>query len=171
MKLLATALAAVVLAMPAAAQDFQGPWVEARLGWDQVEGSSGLVYGGGAGYDFKLGKSLVLGVQGGIAGSTIRECALGVCANAGRDFEVLARFGGKVTDTSLLYALAGYANGRVAANDGFTAIAFNLDGYRLGAGYELAFNRHLFAKAEYRYTGYDFDVDRHQVTASIGYRF
>ncbi len=62
------------------------------------------------------------------------------------------------------------------------------DGWRVGAGGELALSNNLFAKLEYRYSKYeeaeidfegdlpdsdrfDVDTDRHQIVAGVGLRF
>lgn len=172
MKVYFLAFAAACIGSPVFAQEFKGPWVEARIGFDRAEaagvGASGFYYGGGLGYDLPIGKTAVVGVQAGISDSTARICALGACANADRDIEVLGRVGAQVADHSLLYVLGGYSNARVSVPGLGSGDA---DGYRVGAGFELAYNRHLFGKFEYRYSGYDFDVTRHQVTVSLGYRF
>ena len=61
----AAALAATI-AGTAHAQErapFTGAHVEGLLGYDNVEGSDGLLYGAGGGFDFQAGKA-ILGVEG-----------------------------------------------------------------------------------------------------------
>ena len=89
----------------------------------------------------------------------------------------------------LLYAKAGYSNGRVSARyDNFGDVFGEIEnsesrtGYHLGAGAELDLGR-LYAKAEYVHTRYsDFElgalgatatgsVNRNQVLAGVGLRF
>lgn len=173
---------ATALTMSGAAQaaEMQGPWIEARAGWDSTDGSSGLLYGATAGYDFAVSDKIFLGLQAGIADSTIEECEAGICAGAGRDIEVLARLGGKVAEKTAIYALAGYANSRFGGEFAGFDLNTNLDGFRVGAGVEQHFGSKTFGKLEYRYTGYsDGDIagetieggDRHQVSVSFGLRF
>ncbi len=172
-------LAGLWLAAPAAAQDFTGPWVEGRLAWDNIGfagvSRSGLAYAGGLGYDFRLGSKFVIGPQLGIGGSTAKICAGSDCVRTGRDIEALARVGVKVEEALLVYALGGYVNGRLIANVGSFSVGENVDGYRLGLGAEIAYNRHFFGKVDYRYSSYDTNaisgVNRHQVGVSLGYRF
>lgn len=181
MKTAATALlASLMMAGTAQAADVQGPWVEARAGWDNLDSTSGLLYGAAAGYDFGVSDKIFLGLQAGISGSTAEECFEGICANTGRDIEVLARFGGNVGSKTALYALAGYANSRFGASFEGLSAGTNLNGLRLGAGVQQGFGGNTYGKLEYRLTSYgDSSVegetveggDRHQVSVSFGIRF
>jgi outer membrane immunogenic protein len=180
------ALAAASITTAANAAEVQGPWIEARAGWDHLPGDgevgsvNGLLYGVAAGYDFKIGGSGFLGLQAGISGSTGEFCINGACAGAGRDIEILARAGVSVAERTAVYALAGYANSRATANfEGFE-VGTNSDGLRLGLGVEQGFGKNLYSKLEYRFTTYADDqiegeeVDggnRHQVSVSFGVRF
>jgi outer membrane immunogenic protein len=198
------AAAALVSASSASAADFTGPWVEARGGWDSVqlaisanntsitESQSGVVYGGAAGFDVAVGKTVVVGLQGGIYGTTAKVCSAvygndEACLSAGRDLEALARIGFRAGDNTLVYGLAGYANGRISASyvdfDDITnsgAVSDTGDGIRIGAGVEQTYSDGLYAKVEYRYTSYtksdigfgvDVGFNRHQVLVGAGYRF
>jgi outer membrane immunogenic protein len=184
-KLIAVAVAALI-APAANAAEVQGPWIEARAGWDHVPGDeefgsiNGLLYGAAVGYDFKIGGSGFLGLQAGISGSTGEVCFEGVCAGAGRDIEILARAGVSVAERTSIHALAGYANSRAAASFAGFDIGANSGGLRLGAGVEQGFGKNLYSKLEYRFTTYADDeiegieVDggnRHQVSVSFGVRF
>lgn len=185
-------LAAASIAAPAFAQDsgqapFTGFRVEALGGWDHPhttgQHSDGFLYGVGAGYDYQTG-GMVLGVEGEASGSTAKNCFSGfntagdqLCTKAGRDLYVGGRIGAVVAPTTLIYAKAGYTNARV--NTDYTgAGAFGsfsdhttLDGWRVGAGVEQKIGSGAYVKAEYRYSNYNHDVDRHQVVAGIGFRF
>jgi outer membrane immunogenic protein len=190
-KYLLAALVASAVATPAFAQDrapFTGVRVEGIAGWDRPNVSNshanGVVYGVGAGFDFQTGGA-VLGIEGEASDSTSDKCVGGfaaagdrLCSKAGRDLYVGGRIGGLVNPTTLIYAKAGYTNARISAN--YTAATGgtgsfrsrdNLDGVRVGAGVEHAVGRNAFVKAEYRYSNYEQDVDRHQVVAGFGFRF
>jgi outer membrane immunogenic protein len=178
-------IAAALAATGAQAQNFQGPWVEARAGWDHVSeagtSESGFLYGAAAGYDFAFASKAFIGLQAGIAGSTMEYCDFGVCTKAGRDIEVLARAGVAVADRTALYALGGYTNGRINFSTAGLSGGVNADGFRLGAGVEQQFGSKTYTKLEYRYSNYGdatlagFNLgdagDRHQVSASFGIRF
>ena len=195
MKTLAIALAtaATLLATPAFAQAdsaFTGFRVEGHLGYDSVKidladagvdgdfDEGGLLYGVGLGYDYDFG-SFVGGIEANLDLSDVKASATdGVdraSIEAGRDIEVSARVGAKVSDAALLYAKAGYTNARVKASatiDGVTeSDSANGDGVRLGVGLEYGFGGNTFGKVEYRYSNYEADISRSQVVAGFGFRF
>ncbi len=157
----------------------------------------GLLYGIGAGYDVNLG-SAVVGVEGEWTDSTAKsnrnnfgsEFGFGRVSQ-GRDLYVGARAGILADPATLVYVKGGYTNSKLnvlAGNTNETTdAAFKLDGWRIGAGVERAINANTFAKVEYRYSKYEdaniefangatsedfgIDTDRHQVVASVGWRF
>jgi outer membrane immunogenic protein len=192
-KLILAALAAGTLASPAFAQDaaapFTGPRVEGLVGWDRNQvldsHSDGVAYGAGLGYDFQAG-GMVVGIEAEAADSTADECAASVsvtgdrlCAKAGRDLYVGGRVGGLVGPSTLLYAKAGYSNARVrldydsgvATNVGDFSTRTSYDGVRVGAGVEQAIGTNTFVKAEYRYSNYENDLEKHQAVIGFGFRF
>ncbi|MDX3899383.1 MAG: outer membrane beta-barrel protein [Sphingobium sp.] len=157
----------------------------------------GLIYGAGVGYDVAVGGA-VLGVEGEITDSTAKSDRHDLTdqfgfgrVSAGRDLYVGARAGILANPQTLVYVKGGYTNQKLSVLAGDTNqqtdAAFKLDGWRIGAGVERAIGTNSFAKVEYRYSKYDsahidymdgatsseFDVDtdRHQVVASVGYRF
>jgi outer membrane immunogenic protein len=181
---LASAAALAAFATPACAEGFRA---EVHGGWDHAraagDGESGIVYGIGAGYDFDIGRKAQLGLDLSADLSSLEECERSVvvandraCVDAGRDLAAAVRLGYKVSDRGTLYALAGYTNARfrfdyttpagVTTRDGR-----NLDGFRLGAGYQHAFGDKMYGKVEYRYSNYENDVTRHQVLLGVGVNF
>lgn len=190
-KYLLSAVVAGTLATPAFAQEapFTGLRVEGVVGYDTTDveddGTDGVLYGAGVGYDFQAGRT-VLGVEAELTDSTVDECVAGVdvtgdelCAKFGRDIYVGGRVGARVGRSGLLYAKAGYTNARVSVDyDDGTAGGANdfslsdeLDGVRVGAGGELAIGPNSYVKAEYRYSNYEDGFDRHQAVAGFGFRF
>ena len=186
-------LLAGALATPAFAQDSSaglgGFHVEAIGGYDSTEiqndSDGGLLYGVGAGYDFRLGRA-ILGVQGEATESTNDGCQAGalvpgdsLCASAGRDLFIGARAGFVVGRNVLLYGTAGYTNARfkLAYDDGTPAgtndftDAANLDGVRVGAGAEFGIGSHAFLRTELRYANYEHGSDRSQAIGGLGFRF
>ncbi|HEX8480734.1 MAG TPA: porin family protein, partial [Allosphingosinicella sp.] len=175
---------------PASAEGFRA---EIHGGWDHVRGDgpgnnndgsdSGIVYGIGAGYDFDIGKKMELGIDLSADLNTMEECRTSVivandraCLDAGRDLAAAVRLGYRVSPNGTVYALAGYTNARfrfdyttpanVTTRDGR-----NLDGFRLGAGYQHGFGKKAYGKVEYRYSNYESDVSRHQVLLGVGVKF
>ncbi|MEA3002528.1 MAG: outer rane immunogenic protein [Sphingomonadales bacterium] len=186
----ASLAAASLAAAPALAQDrapFTGFHVEGIAGWDRPhvpnDRSSGVVYGAGVGYDHQAG-GLVLGIEGEASDSSAKKCVGGVsiagdslCASAGRDLYVGGRVGALVAPTTLLYAKAGYTNARINSTYttptgiGNLTARDNLNGVRVGGGIEQSVGGSAYVKAEYRYSNYEKNVDRHQVVAGFGFRF
>jgi outer membrane immunogenic protein len=193
-KLIFTAalLAAATAASPALAQDAEpvgGFHIAAIAGYDAPDGdvddASGVVYGVGLGYDFNIGNVFV-GPEAELTTSSTDECATGInragdqlCLDAGRDIYIGARIGTQVGRNARIYVGGGYTNAEIgltydanlAGNTGDFALTDELDGFRLKAGGELDLGRSAFVRAEYRYSNYEDDLDRHQVVGGIGLRF
>lgn len=176
--------AAALFAVPAAAN--AQAYVQAQTGLDSVSidggSSEGLTYGVAAGYDFPVREALFFGIQASVSDSTTKECARDVialgdklCVRAGRDLAAVARIGTNVGETSKLYVLGGYTNARlrVTYTDGTNkdSDGTNLDGFRLGAGFEHNFGGNLFGKIEYNYSNYEQGFSRHYGLAGLGVKF
>lgn len=194
MKTYLYALASVaVLAAAAAPASAEGFRAEIHGGWDHVradngsinndDSDSGIVYGIGLGYDVAIAPKVELGIDLSADLSTMEECESSVlvandvaCLDAGRDLAAAVRLGYKVSPRGTIYALAGYTNARfrfdyttpagVTTRDGR-----NLDGFRLGAGYQHDFGKRMYGKVEYRYSNYEADVTRHQALLGVGVKF
>jgi outer membrane immunogenic protein len=192
-KYIVAAVLAATAATPAFAQEvatpFSGVRVEGLAGYSTTdvegEGSDGITYGAGVGYDFQSG-GMVFGIEGEASDSTIDECVSDVviaadelCVEEGRDLYVGGRIGGVVGTRTLLYVKGGYTNGRLKAvyEDGTAgtvndfAQSENLDGVRVGAGAEFGLGGNSYAKIEYRYSNYEQGFDKHQAVAGFGFRF
>ena len=193
--MLVAALLAGVAATPAMAQDREsrgGFHVGAIVGYDavqgDVDGSDGVTYGLTAGYDFEIGRNFYIGPEVELSSSSVDECEGGInragdllCLEAGRDIYVGARLGTRVGPSRdvFLYAGGGYTNAEfgvtydanLAGNTGDFDITDEADGFRLKAGVEWDFLRNAFVRAEYRYSNYEGDIDRHQAVAGVGLRF
>jgi outer membrane immunogenic protein len=179
---------ALAAAAPAAAQQapFTGLRVEGNLGWDRLQRDGGhsddVMYGISGGYDVNMGPTIV-GIEAGIDDSSNKSCAGAqtvadprVCAKAARDIFVGGRVGKVINPRTLVYAKAGYVNGRakLTADDGFDRVTLahtDLDGVRLGAGAEFAISPNSYVKAEYRYSNYEQGISRNQLVGGFGFRF
>lgn len=189
MRKMTVLLAAVAaLASTSAFAGVTGPRVEAIVGWDNVrvdiddfgDGSrSGLVYGLGLGYDFGVGANVSVGLDAEITDSTadlkMTDGADRARVAAGRDLYVGGRITTAVSDKLNLYAKAGYTNARIKASATVNGVtvkdAANGDGIRGGLGLQYLVGTNAYMGAEYRYSNYEGDFSRHQVVATIGYRF
>jgi outer membrane immunogenic protein len=190
MRKISVLLAAVAAAAsaPAFAGDIAGPRVEAVLGWDHVRAnpagtgslnSDGFLYGLGLGYDFAVGGKVALGLDAEISdASTDFDVTAGTTRarlSAGRDLYVGGRVTGAVSDTFNVYAKVGYTNARfkgsVTTGTTTTSASGNADGIRAGVGAQYMVTSNAYVGAEYRYSNYEAGLSRHQLAATIGYRF
>lgn len=181
---LTAAVAMMAVASPCSAQELRA---EIHGGWDRVDADqiedSGIVYGLGLGYDHALGDRAFVGVDFSLDDSSQKECAGGavlsgdeLCVRAGRDIAAGVRAGTKIGENGKLYALAAYTNARFKSSyrspaGVVTREAENLDGFRLGAGYQHKIAGNTYGKVEYRYSNYEAGVDRHQLLFGVGLEF
>jgi outer membrane immunogenic protein len=181
---LTAAVAVAAIASPAAAEGFRA---EIHGGWDRVNaedvGDSGVVYGIGLGYDMKVGQRAFVGADFSIDDSSQKECEGSalvnndeLCIRAGRDLAAGIRGGAMIGQRGKLYALAGYTNARfktayTTPAGVTTRDAANLDGFRLGAGYQHQVAGNAYGKVEYRYSNYEAGIERHQVLFGVGVEF
>ena len=180
-KLTIAALAAAAAVLPTAAN--AQAYVQVETGLDVVDvnpgSDEGVLYGVAAGYEFPLGSNVFAAVEAGIADSTTKDCARDgaerLCVKTGRDLSATLRLGTNLSENSKIYALGGYTNARIKAtyDDGFDRYSdgVNLDGFRLGAGYQHNFGQNLFGKIEYRYSNYEQGFERHQGVVAVGAKF
>ena len=188
MKTLFFAAAAVsaVLAAPAFAQDApaaSGPRLEALVGFDSISLSledlgvddsleqSGFLYGVGLGYDFALGgMSLGLDVEATDSTAELGDDDYGAI-DAARDLYAGARVTFPVASNINAYVKGGYTNARFKGEFDGESEGDNLDGFRLGAGAQVALSGKAFVGTEYRYSNYEADLTRHQFALVVGTRF
>jgi len=192
---LAAALAASFLATPAFAQDaFNGAHVGVEAGWSQTHvgqarGAAGAVAldvsrdattgGVFAGYDRIVAPRILIGVEGGVSFSADDQVRCGsVLVDPKRSFQVSARAGYVVGDSTLLYARGGYTNVRVATTVTSAGTSMrrssDLDGWLVGGGVERMLRPNVSARLEYRYSDLSHDAyryDRHEVLLGLSYHF
>jgi len=171
------ASAASLIATPALAQAAPvGPRVEAVVGYDKVkalgESDGGALFGVGAGYDFAVAPSVSIGIDAEATGSTQKVGDEDIASvEAGRDLYAGGRLSVAVSPSANLYVKGGYTNARFKASDGVDSFSENFDGYRLGAGGQLAVSGKAYVGGEYRYSNYEDGLKRHQLALTVGTRF
>jgi outer membrane immunogenic protein len=160
------------------------------------KGATGVAGGLFLGYNYHINPSLVIGIEADLGATSAKQSfdVLGYGTSSAYDGpfgSVRARIG-YAFDRLLVYGTggSGFANlatemqsGR-SAGDQIIRDAQWRAGYLLGTGFEFAFGRNFFARAEYLYanhgtvTLYNPDGNRastttelHQARAGIGYRF
>ena len=146
--LAAAAATAALMATPALANEGR---VEAHGGIVFASGDSEGVLGVAAGYDWDLGDSAFIGVEGSadkilVDGSDVF-------------FGTSARIGAKVGEKGKLYGLAGYTFGE------------GEDAPHAGVGYEHAFGTNVYGKVEYRHYFVDNFTDLNSAVVGVGFRF
>ncbi|NJC06384.1 opacity protein-like surface antigen [Sphingomonas kaistensis] len=157
-----------------------------------------------AGVDGRLGESAVIGVYIGADTSNIEECrsrvfaptaADSACSKLGTSYGAGLRAGVATGDGGMIYVKGGYTKGKARTSyqnrplTGQTAgnVVFNvnenLDGYHVGAGFELNLGKAVYTKLEYVRTVFDggyksviiepnnIDVRRNQILFGLGIRF
>ena len=171
------ASAASLIATPAFAQAAPvGPRVEAVVGYEKVkalgESDGGALFGVGAGYDFAVAPSVSIGIDAEATGSTQKVGDEDIASvEAARDLYAGARMSVAVSPSANLYVKGGYTNARFKASNGVDSFSENFDGYRLGAGGQLAVSGKAYVGGEYRYSNYEDGLKRHQLALTVGTRF
>jgi opacity protein-like surface antigen len=132
-----------------------------NIGYDGI-GGAGALATIEAGYDYQFHKNYVLGLQVGYTRSGISTDidsgeGLSYTLEATDTFDLLARGGHVVDDSTLMYMIGGWTRtsmnaSSTGADDG--NYDFALSGFTFGSGVETAFADNLTAKIEYRYTQY-----------------
>jgi outer membrane immunogenic protein len=179
-----------VLASPASAA-VNGGRVEALAGWDRGSidfgdfgfddsiDSDGIVFGIGAGYDFGVNATTSVGIDLEATESTadldLTDGTDSAEVALGRDLYAGGRITFAVSPTTNVYLKAGYTNARIKATvtEGAVVVSdsANADGIRGGIGAQFALGGNAYVGGEYRYSNYEADFSRHQVVATLGYRF
>jgi outer membrane immunogenic protein len=203
MKMKRLAIAALAAAVPthaACAQDPEprhagrdaaaepGFRVEVLGGFDTDGYQNGALLGGRIGYDFKVSRRFLLGVDGEFSDVTTDQDfgftgIPGLTAEDGPEYYVGARATFVLSSRLRLHGGGGYTRtkeGFFFQSDPnpppFGTVASgrsSFDGFRFSAGGQVLLGRRAFLGAEYRYSNYGgaFARDREQAVASIGLRF
>ena len=188
--MLVTGAALAAFASPASAA-VSGGRVEAVVGWDHSSidfadlgfdgslDSDGVVFGIGAGYDFGLSPTASVGIDVEATESSVDlELTDGTDSadlSIGRDLYAGGRITFAVSPQANVYVKAGYTNARVKGTvteaGVTTSESANADGVRGGIGAQFAVGGNAYVGGEYRYSNYEADFSRHQVVATLGFRF
>lgn len=173
-------------AVPASAQEFQGPYVGAQAGWNHDiainDKKDAFIAGVFAGYDHEVAPNIVLGVEGGFSlGASDRIGPSGTNAatiDPNYSFDLSARAGYVVGEKNLVYVRGGYANSRADVSRTIANVTTSdeqtFDGWFVGGGVERKLIDNVSARLEYRYSDLGSEnakYQRHQVLAGVAYRF
>jgi outer membrane immunogenic protein len=171
-------LVAACSAVPAFADAPSGTRIEAQVGYDHAAvdfggfsvGKSGLNYGGVVGYDLPVYKNLALGADVGIDGSTAKTNLFGATVHVGRDYYVGGRATVNVAPKTNLYAIVGYANGRLTGTYQGVDYAENRGGIRFGPGVQYTVGHEAYVSLQYDHTSYQDHASRDRVLVGAGLR-
>jgi outer membrane immunogenic protein len=160
--------------------------VEVLGGLDHDGYHHGVLYGGRLGYDFRVDRGLLLGIDGEINGLTtddeLQSPFPQLSTENGPEIYVGGRATVVLSSRVRLHGGAGYSrtkHGHFVLLDPEPAplgtlgtIRRSYDGYRLSAGGQVLLGRRAFIGAEYRFSNYGPSTDRReQLVGSIGFRF
>lgn len=155
-------------------------------GFDTDGYNEGVLYGGRLGYDFKVGRRFLLGVEGEVNGLTTDDELLPPFPTLITENGPEVYLGGRATivlsSRIRLFGGGGYSRtkqGNFVLFDPDPAplgtigtIKRSYDGFRVSAGGQFLLGRRAFIGAEYRYSNYEgFAVSRAQWVGSLGLRF
>lgn len=187
MKYFVLPLIALGMAASPAAAEVGGLRTEIIVGYDaartpvltKVAKPNGFLYGGSVGYDFKIGKSAAIGIDGEMTMSTgsFTVTSGNVKSNVdfGRDIYVGGRFTLAASDNVNLYLKAGYSAARlrerVTVGNTTSRVKGTADGIRVGVGAQFAIGSKAYFGPEYRYSNYESGISRHQIGGVLGFRF
>lgn len=180
-------LALLLAGTAVSAAPFDGPHVGADVGYEdsgRIE-KGGVTYGAFAGYDLGVGSGLILGAEGRIGDSSIREtrtrsnAAFTTVARSsiGRHVGASVRVGVLAGPRTLVYARAGWENVKVHATTTRTPVlpaadptpvvtdfGFDDDSSVFGGGVEHAIRDKLRLRLSYDYAE---NFDRHQLRLGV----
>jgi outer membrane immunogenic protein len=163
---------------------FNGVRAEARLGWETPTISdsgnvfkidSAISYGAEAGFDLRLGRSVVAGPYAAYEFSSVKVCSGTDCVSEDGNFGVGGRIGVVVSPRVLVYGKLGYARIRFTAASGGATGSESAEGVQGAIGLNLSLSRHVYGLAEVSYADYGrfqgINLQRRHVAAGIGVRF
>ena len=166
----------------ALAQDFAGPRIEARLGYETptVSGDgdvykigSAVSYGAEAGFDFNS-KTVVVGPYATYEFSSVELCDGPTCLEVDGNLGVGGRVG-FIAGNTLIYGKLGYARITISADDGVNEESVSEGGVQGALGVEMNFGPQVYGKLEANYGDYGklygINLQRRHVAAGVGVRF
>lgn len=188
--LFAAAATAAVVATPAMAAPFAGPYVGVELGLDNYEvqaedifapgdefdglSGNGIVGGVFAGYDVAVGNAFIgLEAKASLsdASATYDDTVDSLTVRAKETFGATARAGVMLNESTGVFARAGWANTKFKVNLNGAAESDNDDALVLGAGLQSRVGSAASVRVEYVRTDYSDFVKNNAVLAGVAFHF
>ena len=182
--------AAAVVATPAMAAPFAGPYVGVELGLDNYEvqaedifapgdefdglSGNGIVGGVFAGYDVAVGNAFIgLEAKASLsdASATFDDTVDSLTVRAKETFGATARAGVMLSESTGGFARAGWANTKFKVNLNGAADSDNDDALVLGAGLQSRVGSAASVRVEYVRTDYSDFVKNNAVLAGVAFHF
>lgn len=190
-KVLAAVAALVCVPGVAAAQDapsrasnFDGVRAEARIGWETPTVSgAGNVYkiesdislGGEVGFDFALGRNVVVGPYAVYEFSNVNLCDGPDCLEEDGNLAGGLRVGVAAGNNVLVYGKVGYARIDFTATTGAISTSEGQEGVQGAIGLNVNFGKNFYGMVEANYADYGeffgISLQRRHVAAGVGVRF
>jgi len=177
-------VAAAQESAPSRASNFDGVRAEARIGWETPTVSdSGNVYkiesdvsfGGEVGFDFALGKNVVVGPYAVYEFSNVNICDGPDCLEEDGNLAGGLRVGVAAGNNMLIYGKVGYARIDFTATSGAISVSEGQEGIQGAIGLNINFGKNFYGMVEANYADYgDFfgiSLQRRHVAAGVGVRF
>ncbi|GHC79661.1 outer membrane protein [Limoniibacter endophyticus] len=141
---------------------------------------NGGYVGGFVGWNFELGNSFILGLEGDV-NYNFNENSYAGGIDAGQDWSygIRARAGYAV-DRALIFISGGWAATNAYVDiPGVGDFDETFNGWSVGAGVDYAFTDTMFGRLEYRYSdfgdkdiaGFNVEIDQHTVGVALGVKF
>lgn len=169
---------------PSRASNFDGVRLEGRIGWETPTVSdSGNVYkiesdvsfGGEIGFDFALGKNVVVGPYAVYEFSNVNLCDGADCLEEDGNLAGGIRVGVAAGNNVLIYGKVGYARIDFTATTGAITASEGQEGVQGAIGVNVNFGKNFYGMVEANYADYgDFfgiSLQRRHVAAGVGVRF
>jgi outer membrane immunogenic protein len=166
-KFIVLAIAATAISTPALAQDEDtaksGARIEARVMYetptvssvidnnDVFKVGSAVAFGGEAGYDFKLGRTVVAGPYVNFEKSSVSAFDAGDGIDIKDNFAAGLHLGLAVGEKGQVYAKVGYAKLRLEAFSGSIRVTESGSGAQAAVGYEHSFGKSFYGRVEFGY--------------------
>ncbi|MBL0375413.1 porin family protein [Rhizobium sp. KVB221] len=161
-----------------------GGWLNGDFsipGASASENFNGFLMGTFGGYNFTF-DNFVIGVEGDVSynWNDNRYHAFGTHGDIGTDWAGSLRGRvGYAFDQTLIYATGGWAATRGVIDTPFGDEDRTFNGWTAGAGIDWAVTQNIFVRGEYRFSDYDnktvrgvdVELDQHQATIGVAYKF
>jgi Opacity protein and related surface antigens len=153
-------------------------WGDADIDGFGSGGFDGARFGAFAGYNWDLGSSIIVGVEGNLDYDWNDDSIGGADFETGVNGGIRGRVG-YAMDRALIYAAGGWTATDASLDTGAGEESEVMHGWTIGAGVDYAFTDNMFGRLEYRYNDYgdsdiggtNVDFSQHVINVGLGVKF